>query len=194
MDTKLVVNFVERSVQVEGTEEFVRFVYQDFKDHLAEHAAGQLPTKILVRGADSEQIAEEKDTPRKKSNRTNKGDNDKPKAAEYKPRFISDINLASLDEFYDAWKPTNNSEKILLFAVFLRDRLQIAPCNADQIYTCFFTLKGKTKTPVAFAQAFHNAKSRTHFIEFDSLQKIIITIAGDNHFNERLQDTKGTDR
>ena len=35
MNTKLVINMNEGTVQVEGAEEFVRFVYQDFKDHLS---------------------------------------------------------------------------------------------------------------------------------------------------------------
>ena len=33
--TKLAINLSEGTVQVEGTEEFVRFIYQDFKDSLS---------------------------------------------------------------------------------------------------------------------------------------------------------------
>jgi hypothetical protein len=119
-------------------------------------------------------------------------DAEKARTGEYKPKFNSALNLGELASFYDTWAPANNSEKILVFATFIRDRLEVAPCSADDIYTCFFTLKSKTKTPEAFVQAFRDAHNKTHFIDFVSLQEIRITIAGDNHFNAKLQSEKGS--
>lgn len=195
MNTKLAINLVEGTVEVEGTEEFVRFVYEDFKEHLSK--------KVAVRSASTPPLEHEQasvrlitdQSPTPKKRKAGSGDSGKSRAAgAYKPKFNTALDLTGLEQFFDDWNPENNFEKILVFAVFLRDALNIAPCTADDIYTCFATLnrKGKTKVPEAFAQAFRDAQSRTHYIEVKSMQEIHITIPGDNRFNEKKLSKKGT--
>jgi hypothetical protein len=133
---------------------------------------------------------EKKDRVRKPAARKTASDGEKPRTVLAKPNFNSKLDTTGLADFYDEWKPENNSEKILVFDVFLRDRLKIAPCNADDIYTCFFVMKGKTKIPEAFQQAFITAKHRIHFIEFETTQSIEVTIPGDNWFAEQAKKLK----
>ena len=195
VNTKLVINMNEGTVQVEGTEEFVRFVYQDFKEHLSK---GVEPRPALVPALEHAKetpalLTDQSVTPKKRGARkTGSSDGANPRASGYKPKFNTALDLSTLEQFFDEWKPENNFEKILVFAVFLRDRLNIAPCTADDIYTCFATLsrKGKTKVPEAFAQAFRDTQNRTHFIDYKSMQEIHITIPGDNRFNEKNQQKK----
>lgn len=191
--TKLSINLREGTVEVEGAEEFVRFIYQDFKESLSKRVIVQSPEKVLDQVPETPLLSNEgKDQPKRRTKRKTaaSGEADKSRTAAYKPTFNAQLNLAGLREFYDKWKPENNAEKILLFAVFLRDQLKTAPCSADDIFTCYFTLKDRTKTPEAFAQAFHDTKSRTHFIDYQTLQSISITIAGENYFSDKSRKRK----
>ena len=60
------------------------------------------------------------------------------------------------------------------------------PCTANDIYTCYFTLKSKTKMPGAFVQAIRDAHNKMHYINFASVDDIRVTIAGNNHFEHEL--------
>jgi hypothetical protein len=193
-DTKLAINLREGTVQVEGSEDFVRFIYQDFKEHLSRNAVVQ-PAHLAIEhsAASRPLLADHSEKPKKnytgakKQARKNAASDSKVRTNDYRPHFNTKLDLAGLVDIFDQWAPANNHEKILLFAMFLRDKLNVAPCTADDIYTCFATLnrKGKTKVPEAFLQAFRDAQSRTNFIEFKSLQQILVTIPGDNHYNEK---------
>lgn len=196
VNTKLAINLSEGTVEVEGDEAFVRFIYQDFKETLAKHAVvrpvspsplehAPAPQRLLTNDKKGK-----KDRAKPSARKVASGDGEKTRTVLAKPNFNSKLNVTGLADFYDEWKPENNSEKILVFAVFLRDRLKIAPCNASDIYTCFFAMKAKTKIPEAFQQAFSTAKHRTHFIEFDTTDSIEVTIPGDNWFTEKAKNLK----
>ena len=182
MNSKLAINLLAGTIEAEGSEEFVRFVYSDFKNsigkQLTSHRIPQEPIASIVKDALPAIPFNEK-KPRQKPNSVPKA-----RAAEYRPTFNTKINLAGLDEFYDSWKPNSHAEKILLFATFLRDNLKIEPCSADDVYSCYSVMKAKTKTPQAFKQAFFDTR-KAHYIEFEALEQISITIAGDNHFNQK---------
>jgi hypothetical protein len=194
VNTKLVINMSEGTVQVEGTEEFVRFVYQDFKENLSKNVGPRQALPALEQATKTPPLLTDQTvTPKKRSRKTGSSDGPIPRAAAAsKPKFNTALDLSALEQFFDDWKPENNFDKILVFAVFLRDQLEVAPCSADDIYTCFATLnrKGKTKVPEAFAQAIRDTQGRTHFIDYKTMQAIDITIAGDNHFNEKKKNTK----
>ena len=63
-------------------------------------------------------------------------------------------------------------------------------CTAHHVFTCFYNVRDRTKIPTAFAQAFHNTVARTHFIQFQSLSEISITILGSNHFEAMKKRAK----
>jgi len=187
--TRLAINLKEGTIEVEGNEEFVRFVYQDFKESLSKQiVAHATPISPIGHAALQPLIVDEDARAKPRSARkVYSGGADKARKTKYKPQFNSKLDLSGLPKFYEAWDAANNYEKILVFAMFLRDRLQVVPCSADDIYTCFFTLKHKGPIPEAFVQTFHDAKSRTHYIEYDSIQSISITIPGENRYNEKLK-------
>ena len=189
MNTKLAINIREGTVEVEGDEAFVRSIYQDFKEHIGKLVVLQpAAPRALPVAPDRLAITDESaPQPKKKPHRrasSKAGEN--ARSADYKPTFDGSIDLSSLEEMYDQFDPENHSEKILLFAI-LRDTVKRAPCTADHIFTCYFTLKAKTETPAAFLQAFRTAQSRTHYIEYSSPQDIQITISGDNFYNAKLK-------
>jgi hypothetical protein len=192
--TKLTINLSEATVEVEGTEEFVRLVYQDFRDSLSKHIAAphiqartleQIPPPALLTQKTS---GSKKGIP---STGTNRGDGEAIRRTSYKPKFNSGPDLAGLDKAYDEFNPQTHPEKILLCAVFLRDHVGMDICTANDIFTCYFTLQTRTKAPTAFVQAFYDTQRKTHFIDFVSLDEIPVTIAGNNYFNEKKEKQKG---
>jgi hypothetical protein len=126
MNTKLVINMNEGTVQVEGAEEFVRFVYQDFKDHLSKGIPPRTKrVPALEHMNDAPPLLSDKNTPQRKrvSRKAGSPDGSGARTAAYKPKFNTALDLNGLEKFYDSWKPENNFEKILIFAVFLRESL-----------------------------------------------------------------------
>jgi hypothetical protein len=194
-NTKLAINLTEGTVHVEGEEAFVRSVYEDFKVYLGKQLSNR-PAIVTVKAQEgAAQITDETTRRKTRANRkSGRSESAKPRTADYKPKFRADLNLSKLDSAYDAFNPRNHPERILLFAVFLREHLQMATCTADDIYTCYSTMKAKTETPEAFVQAFRDAQSKGHYIDFNSPQDIRITIVGDNHYNKKIQQKKGTDK
>lgn len=186
MATKLHVNIATGVVEVEGDEALVRLVYEDFKKGLLSNAA---PAASAERAAEREEpLREEKPARRARRPKAN-GDNGKAKV-EYTPAFKKELDLAKLDDFYSQFAPKNHSEKILIFATFLRDVLKIEPCSADDIFTCYKWLKSKTQIPIAFVQAFRDAQHRVNVIEFNSPTDIKVSIAGLNYFERTLARAK----
>ena len=184
MNTKLTINLRDGILNVEGSDDFVRSIYEDFKGEVAKRSSSTpaQPPQIEVDGGLERGDQQAEKSKRSARVKRSASEGQKAKVSEYKPTFDPSLDLRGLPEFYDEVQPTKASEKILAFAVFLKEKLQIEPCTVDQIYTCFFTVKDRTKIPEAFVQAFRDTHSRTHFIQFNSLQDVTVTIPGNNHF------------
>jgi hypothetical protein len=194
MNARLAINLREGIVEAEGTEEFVRAIYQDFKERVSKPIVLTPPVpEQLEDHSEKLEGGNAKVVARRKSQRrtANSGDG-KPRAADYKPSFKSDLDLSALDSYYAKCAPATHSEKILVFATFLRDQLKMAQCTADDIYTCYFTFRDRTETPKAFLQAFRDAQSKTHYIDYVSPEEIRVTIAGNNFFNQTLSKRAAT--
>jgi hypothetical protein len=199
-NTKLAINLSEGTVQVEGDEAFVRFIYEDFRDSLSKRVIAKVVTPPVLEHqtqpllTNENKRAQRAELPKKRSARQpaagGSGGAEKVRKVLDKPNYNPKLNVTGLPEFYDKWKPQNVPEQILVFAVFLRDTLQMPRCNADDIFTCFFAMKAKTKIPEAFHQAFLNTKARTHYIEFETTDSIEVTIAGDNWFTAQEKKLK----
>lgn len=189
--TKLVINLRDGIIDVEGEQNFVQSIYDDFKEQITKAVkAKPSPPKQLEHHADDGQLDDNDDTPQHKDKTrkpTSGAKNGKAKSGDYKPTFKSDLDLTALREFYNQYAPSNHPEKILIFATFLRDHLKLEPCTADDIFTCYFTVKDRTETPRAFLQAFRDTHNKTHYIDFVSTQSIRVTIPGNNHFNQTLK-------
>lgn len=185
--TKLLINLKEGIVEVEGAENFVRDVYNDFKERVSKPIpfAPAPPAQIEQFNDEQEDGSEPAPRTRAKHRRSGAASGKTGEAGSYKPKFNDDLNPRGLPEFYDQYAPKTHSEKILVFAAFLRDKMRISPCTANDIFTCYFTMKNKTKTPEAFVQAFRDCQSRTHYIKVISLTEIEVAIPGDNFLTSK---------
>jgi hypothetical protein len=188
MNTKLTINLKDGILDVNGSADFVRSIYEDFKGEVARRLPQNNPAPLQLDGAASEPLETEVEQSREKRTKTRRkrvasaGDGQKSRGSRYKPKFDPALDVNGLVEFYDALAPKNNSENILAFAMFLKEKRQMDGCTGDHIYTCFYTVRDRTKIPEAFEQAFRDAQHRTHYIQVNSMQDISVTIPGSNHF------------
>jgi hypothetical protein len=180
MNTKLTINLKDGILDVTGSEDFVRSIYDDFKNEIEKRQliAGNVPRQIEPAGVD--EAATTIDT---QALPTRKRASSREKSrTKYKPKFDPGLDIGGLPAFYGAVSPVNNFEKLLTFGMFLREQRGMESFSQDHIFTCFQAMREQTKTPEAFEQAFRDAQNRTHWIHANSMQDISIRIPGMNHF------------
>jgi len=190
VQTKLHINLTQGIIDVEGDVDFVKAVYEDFKDRLTEHvvAPPQPEGKSTALSASASDSAparakqKRRSAPRKKAT---SGDGSEVAINPDAPTRDKDLDTSKLQAFYDQFSPGSAPEKILIFLKFLIEELKIEKPNTDQVYTCF--LDAREKPPQAFAQAFRDTSSKKGFINFNSSEDIEITTKGNNHFEFDLK-------
>lgn len=186
MTAKLHIDASQGILDVEGDEAFVKSIYDDFKGHLSE--SSKRPNLKLIDAPPLAELPDEtKSTRRKRASTRRQTESGKTKLGEYSPKFNPNLDLGKLEEFYAKFDPRNHREKILIFAVFLREQLGRVPCEADDVFSCYQTLKTQTEIPEAFVQALRDAQNKGGYIEFASPTEIKVTIAGENYFNQKMK-------
>lgn len=191
MNAKLHIDIPQGVLDVEGDEKFVQSIYEDFKSNLSQKLAN-LPGTASAAGEPNvmrNDASSPQERKRKPSIRRNISpiDGGKGKGGVYVPKFNSNLDLGKLESFYAQFDPKTHREKILIFAVFMRNILKQAPCTADDIYSCYRTLSAQTEIPEAFVQAIRDAQNKGGYVEFVSPTEIKISIAGENYFNQKLK-------
>lgn len=184
MTSKLNFDLSKGTLEVEGDEALVREIYKDFRDALAQRAGSAPESGRDVSRADAEP------TRRRRIKRQATGDAviaAAKKPGVYSPRLDTSLDLRELDRFYSQFAPSNNYERILIFADFLRTKLDKAPCTADSIYSCFQKLRSKIKTPTAFSQALIDCRGKQGYIDYSNYDSISITVLGDNYLNHDMK-------
>ncbi len=98
----------------------------------------------------------------------------------YVPAVIKDLKLDGLREYYRGFAARTHTEKVLIFATFLRDEKGFNPCTANQIYTCYRFVA--ERTPDALLQAIRDASKKKDYVDYQSTESITVTPIGDNVF------------
>lgn len=185
MQSRLHIDLYRGIIDVEGEESFVREIYADYKDRLkdlADVGAPKAPEPIA-------ELAGEKIKSKPRRAATKKSPKTKTdgeaKASAYRPALTKDLDTSGLAAFYKQFSPKNNAEKILVFVKFLEEKLDISPCSADQIYTCYRSLK--QSVPQHFRQVIVNTSGRDYgYIEYGGIDEITASIIGQNYFDDGL--------
>lgn len=186
MTAKLHIDASQGILDIEGDEAFVKSIYDDFKEQLSQPAKAP-NLKIIDATSDADLPEETKPVRRKRATIRRQSESGKGRIGDYSPKFNPNLDLGKLEDFYAKFEPKNHREKILIFAVFLREELGRAPCEADDIFSCYQTLKAQSEIPEAFIQAIRDTHNKGGYIDFVSPTEIRITIAGENYFNQKLK-------
>lgn len=182
--SKLRIQFGDVSLDIEGETALVREVYQDFREHLRQQQLVR-PVATPSQAAAPQEGTEDEDVP-KRTRRKSGGrrqarvvTSPEGKAEKYEPTVLKNLDTPGLQEYYAQWQAKSHPEKVLLFAMYLREQGH-DPCTADQIFTCYFKLK--IPRPKVFVQALRDAHGKKHsFIEYASPEEVKVTTIGEDH-------------
>ncbi len=197
--SKLHINIHQGIVDVEGDNDLVLRVYEDFRDillklpkNVEEDISSQVPNGPLDNPDDVSRTEKNGSRAKKRSRRTaaplNSGQSSakSPSITGYQPSLDKGLDTSKLANFLAAYEPKNNPEFILIFAQFLLEKQAIEKCTMDQIYSCFSATK--TKFPKAFGQSFIDTRGNSYgYIDFTSPEDITVTMVGQNHLNHTIK-------
>lgn len=166
--TKLRIDLTQGTLDVEGTERFVKDIYKEFKERL-----------------DGTGTRRKSSGPGKKRGRKKT----RKSAGASKPQLVKDLNLSpqgkqSLKDFYKSFKKLSRNEKFLVYVVYLKDVLKLEQVTADHIFTCMKEVGDKT--PATLKQIISNAKAKTGWFQSKS-GNITYTDAGKKYYESELK-------
>jgi hypothetical protein len=176
MTAKLNIDLKQGLLHVEGTEEFVRSIYDDFKSRLTAAAAVPPPAPTPLPAPNGKGEGR-RTSARKQSSR-----------GDFDPTFNRDLDTSKLPAFYTQFEMKNHAEKVLVFCMFLKETPNVEKITGNDIFTCYTAMKAETRTPKAFAQALRDAEGKKfHYIEVRAWDDIIVPISGSNYFHHDLK-------
>jgi hypothetical protein len=176
MKSKVVINIQDGLLEVTGSEKFVKSIYDDFKDKLANYDDVK-PIKQKIKKKES--------TSSSRSNKLATGSKIKKQTASV--NINSDIQVEGLEAFYSDFDPKTDAEKALIFVYFLREKRDLSPCSVSDIHTCFFAMKEHLNVPSNYRSLLKNDAQRTKYFDRNGSNEITITSIGENHFNHKLK-------
>lgn len=184
MNSKLSVNITNGTLEVEGSEDFVKEIYKDFKE-LIEKANFQTPDP----SAD--------DTPEKTEKEKVKRTSAKMSSAGTKPKtkptgevkFLTDLNLRpkgkdSLKDYAAKYEIKSGEELTLMIVYYLKEILKEQKVTINHIFTAYKELG--EKIPQHFRQTLTNQKNRKNWIDVADWDDIKYTIPGMNHMEHDI--------
>jgi len=183
MNAKLHIDLSQGLVDVEGSEELVRAVYEDVKDRI--HAPGQRTRSHGTEdSAQSSGHAEAKtgdagDKPAS-ARPTKQGRNKGPESHS----IVGALDLSSnggkpsLRDFLKAYDVKSNYERNVLFVYYLINHAKLEKVNDNDIFTCYRNVGAKL--PKFFNQGLFDTANKRGYINTKSLDDIKLTNAGIN--------------
>ena len=168
--SKLRVSIVEGILEIEGNEDFVLQIYEDFKQYAVKDRRHSYDAKTEQpnSNAASDGIATQK--------------THRPKSSAGEPRFLKDLDLAtrngnpSLRDYYGKFAPKLHSERNLIFVAYLQDIAEVTPISVDHVYSCY--RKVQARAPKRFRQSLIDTSNKKGWLSTESLEDIRVSIAG----------------
>lgn len=184
--TKLRIDFQAGILEVEGEEEFVKLVYQDYKDKVNAH---------LIAPIKASPVAQHKKNQSNKD--TNRDTDRKPTKLKNKSKesysIVKDLDLSSkggkqsLREFYKEKLPegaTSAMECNSVFVYFLQKIATITNITLSHVYSCYKDVGARV--PTALRQSLLDTSHRKGWVDTSSFENLAITTAGENYVEQDL--------
>jgi hypothetical protein len=186
MPAKLRIDLLQGIVEVEGTEELVVRVYDDFKEHLSQTGVQRKPAaKVNMPAAQTNQ-SDGKDSKRK------------PRGTRKEAHsVVGDLDLSnkggkqSLKEFHAEHTAKSNMDCNLLFVYYLKNVAKLGSISTAHVYTCYKQLQ--MRVPNALEQSLIDTKRKKSWLETSDLTNITLTTLGENHVEHDMKKAEPTD-
>ncbi|MDX1537759.1 hypothetical protein [Arsukibacterium sp.] len=185
MSTKLKIDISLGLLEVEGSEDFVKIIYEDFKNRLVEKSASP-----KVEHATPEP---EKSQPKttKTSKPTSNGTSASKQKSKKAPEFLKNLDLSgsgdspSLKNFFSGYQHKTNYERNLIFVHYLKEILEVEKVTLDHIFTCYKNVGHKI--PKALEQSLRDTSKEKGWVDIDDLEDIKVPVAGFNHLTHDME-------
>jgi len=183
MDAKLKIDLSQGVLEVEGSENLVNEIYQDFKQNLLLNL--QASSSITTQTPSETSGIKKQSAPARSSKKKRKASS-KTKT----PALVKDLDLLgkgkaeSLKTFVAPYEPKSAREWNLLFVYYLQKILEVPAIGTDHIYTCYKHVT--VKPPTNLYQSLLNTAHRNGSINTASVDSITVTIVGENFVEHEM--------
>ena len=180
------------TLEAEGSEDFVRDLYEDFRDRVVEFAPSPEPSR--GRAEAPPPLAAKKTGTERRSGAT-KSTGVKAQA----PVFLKELDLVTkgsrvgLKDFIKRYRKLKGAQEHNgVFVYYLAKIADVKPITVDHVYTCYKDVGAKP--PTAFVQSLWDTARKKATIDTSSVQDIKLTMRGENWVEHELPkaDTKKT--
>ena len=179
-ETKLKINLVDGALEVEGSESFVREIYEEHKERLqAIQAVGGVQGKHRMNKPTSSSLGKKKGVSKKRGKRGGKSFS-----------IVKDLDLSgrggegSLKDFFQKKSPSSAMQMNAVFVYYLSKTAKVENITPDHVYTCYKDVK--KRTPAALHQSLLDTSYKNGWIDTGSKDDIKITIQGENLVEHEL--------
>lgn len=217
MTTRVKIDLSQGVLEVEGSETFVKAIYNDFKAHFidletpTEDLASSVKPRrarnakkveaaaesAVVEAAPAE-AAEPAVTPAPEPLAVEPAVEPvvEPKAPPVIPTytFIQNLNLTateghpSLVEFMDSKLPITNEERNLVFLFYLQHVLKLKPITIDHIFTCY--RQAKIRVPLNLEQSLRHTTEQHGWIKLNQNGNMTLSPEGKLYVEKQLPNKK----
>ncbi len=181
MSTRIRIDLAQGMVEAEGSEEFVRAVYEEFKDRLGKPTEG-------FRANDPGTATTKKPTKAAATTSEKASRKARPK----NPQIVPDLDLSghgkteSLRTFFSQFIPKTNFDNNLIFIYYLKQKLKLQTVGIDHIFTCYRAMPG-LKIPGHLEQSLKDTRASKGWIDTKSLDDLQLNVPGINYLEHDMQ-------
>jgi hypothetical protein len=208
MSTKLKIDLTQGILEVEGSESFVKIIYNDFKTHFAGIEAVEEDLKPPRRTRKRKSTAKKVDKPKPEAPApvpasvlefVTEAD---PDQSEAKPRLtkpsppmpvytqVEGLDLGAADghpslvDFMDAKFPLTNEERNIVFLYYLQHNIKLKSITPDHIYTCY--RHAKIRVPLNLENSLRITTDQHKWIKTTKAGNMTLTAAGKQYVEKQL--------
>lgn len=181
-------------LEVEGTEEFVRGIYDEFKTELPNltNLFNQSVGKISNENATS--ATGHKTLKRSKKRVTEKKEK---RSVAGQPKVDRSLDLSgnetvpSLKNYLERYQPKTNVERNLVFVSYLEEQIELDSITIDHVWTCYYY--SDLKFPGNLKQSLYDTSFVKSWINTISLDDLSLSVHGRNWLRDRLRMDDSSD-
>ncbi len=184
MSTKIRIDLSQGIVEAEGSESFVRMIYDDFKERIDNSK------KIQSKIAQPQATKQSTKLPPKKKKEIPQKRKATPKNSN--PKMVNDLDLSgrdcgtSLKDFYNQYKVKSNLEKNLMFLYYLKNIMNEEKIGINHIFTCYRNIDG-VKIPGNLEQSIRDTRTSKSWIDYKRINELSITVHGINFIEHDIK-------
>jgi hypothetical protein len=183
MNTRLKIDLNQGILEVEGTEAFVKLIYEEYKSGIFATIAIKRTEYSNKRISPISTLALEGDNVRRRP---------KKKFTSYS--IIKNLDLSgnknrqSLRDFFKLKSPSTNMEKNAVFIYYLQKIALIEGITQDHVYSCYKDVS--VKIPQALDQSFIDTAHHKGWIDTSTMTDLKVTTPGENFVEHDLPKKK----